>query len=327
MAFNPTQEAKNRALASITLKPDGKPCSIPSDDMAEYVFGGKMPVRNTLFTDALDLIDRETDKLYVEKGFTKPTGSAHNNCHGRWSEALFAFFAWNTIADINSKQTDGTRYVYLRLPNRKGASSEWTSLLLEEKCLASLNDFVLDNTHPIVKKSDHNQLLLIASNPDSIILKFNDEFIRNLHLPLSVSTKFTSITKEGLEKLDTLYTFFRSTVLPSKNLVALLSLKASLRGDRRYQFIREGDNAKSILMYLYTTKADKGLSTAFFSNRFYCFSFESASADDMSVMDAAMSAYVSSPIIDPVWAVDKLFVCLSLSNVTSAIREIVKKSG
>lgn len=116
-------------------------------------------------------------------------------------------------------------------------------------------------------------------------------------------------------------------VLPSKNLVALLSLKASLRGDRRYQFIREGDNAKSILMYLYTMKADKGLSTSFFSNRFYCFSFEAASQDDMNVMDAAMSAYVSSPIIDPVWAVDKLYECLTLSNVTTAIREITKKSG
>ena len=327
MAFNPTPEARARALDSITLTSKGKPCSIPSDDMAEYVFGGKMPTRNTLFKDALKLIDKETDKLYVEKGFRKPEREAHNNCHGRWSEALFALFAWNTIADINCKQTDNTRYVYLRLPNRKGATSEWTSLLLEEKCLASLNEFVLDNTHPIVKKSDHNQLVLIASNPDSIILKFDNDFINGLHLPLSVSSKFTSFTKDDMEKLDNLYTYFRNTVLPSKNLVALLSLKSSLRGDRRYQFIREGDNAKSILMYLYTTKADKGLSTAFFSNRFYCFSFESATEDDMSVMDAAMSAYVSSPIIDPVWAVDKLFVCLTLSNVTSAIREIVKKSG
>lgn len=39
------------------------------------------------------------------------------------------------------------------------------------------------------------------------------------------------------------------------------------------------------------------------------------------------TTYVSSPIIDPIWAVDKLFECLKLSNVSSAIREIVKKAS
>lgn len=322
MALTPTPAA----LAAIT-NPNGTARSVPADQMMEYVYGSNLPKRNTAIRDALKCIDTETNSLYKFKKFAKPDPSALNNCHGRWSEALFALFAWNTIADINSKRQDSTRYVYIKLPNRKNASTEWTSLLLEPNCRRSLNEFVLDDTNPIVKKSDHNRLLLIASNPDAVILKFDEAELTTFGLPFSVSSKFSSFTAADLTNLDSLYTFFKDKVLPSKNLVALLSLKTSLRGDRRYQFLREGDNAKSILMYLYTTKADKGLSTHFFSNRFYCFTFEAASKNDMDVMDAAMSAYVSSPIIDPVWAVDKLYECLTLSNVTTAIRDIVKKSG
>lgn len=326
MAFSPTPAAKASALSAIT-KPNGTARGIPTEEMLEYVYGAGLPKRNTAFRAALNLIDTETNNLYVSKGFKTRDQGALNNCHGRWSEALFALYAWNTIADINSKRKDNTRYVYIKLPDRKNPASEWTSLLLEPNCINSLNEFVLDNSHPIVKKSDHNQLLLIASNPDSIILKFDDNDLNTFGLPISVTSKFSSFTAADLAMLDSLYIYFKDKVLPSENLVALLSLKASLRGDRRYQFIREGDNAKSILMYLYTMKADKGLSTAFFSNRFYCFTFEAASQDDKNVMDAAMSAYVSSPIIDPVWAVDKLYECLTLSNVTTAIREIIKKSG
>ncbi len=326
MAFRPTPSARASALSAIT-NPDGSARGIPADEMLEYVYGTKIPTRNTAIRDALNLIDTETNNLYMAKGFAKRGQNALNNCHGRWSEALFALYAWNTIADINSKRKDNIRYAYIKLPDRKNAASEWTSLLLAPNCISSLNEFVLDNTHPIVNKSNHSQLLLIASNPDAIILKFDNTELNTFGLPISVSSKFSSFTAADLYKLDNLFAYFRNKVLPSKNLVALLSLKASLRGDRRYQFIREGDNAKSILMYLYTMKADKGLSTAFFSNRFYCFSFEAASQDDLKVMDAAMSAYVSSPIIDPVWAVDKLYDCLKLSNVTTSIREIIKKSG
>ena len=326
MAFSPTPAARATALSAIT-NPNGTARSIPTDEILEYIYGACLPKRNTAFRAALNLIDKETNNLYKSKGFTNREQNSLNNCHGRWSEALFALYAWNTIADINSKRKDSTRYVYIKLPDRKNAASEWPSLLLEPNCLNSLNEFVLDNSHPIVKKSDHNQLLLIASNPDSVILKFDDADLNKFGLPISVTSKFSSFTAMELAVLDSLYIYFKDKVLPSENLVALLSVKASLRGDRRYQFIREGDNAKSILMYLYTMKADKGLSTAFFSNRFYCFTFEAASQDDKNVMDAAMSAYVSSPIIDPVWAVDKLYECLTFSNVTTAIREITKKSG
>lgn len=330
MPFRPTAAARSAALATITVDSHGNPCGIPTDSMLEYVFGSMLPSRNTSFKTALKTLDDETDDLYTAKGLRCPSQNAHNNCHGRWSEALFAIFAWNTLADINNKSTDEFQYVYVKLPDRKDNdtySTEWTSLLLKDECLLKLKEFILDDTHPAVKRSDHEQLLLIASNPDAVILRFKKEMMDSFHLPISVTDKITSFTKTDLKALDSLYEYFKDSVMPSSNLVALLSVKSSLRGDRRYQFVREGDNAKSILMYLYTMKADRELSTAYFANRFYCFSFESASRDDMKVMDAAMSAYVSSPIIDPIWAVDKLFECLKLSNVSSAIREIVKKAS
>lgn len=326
MRFKPTQAATNTALAAITLKANGKPNGIPAHEMVSYVFGDKLPPKNGKIRAALDLLDQETEKLYRQKNYPVPGNNAYNNCHGRWSEALFAILAWNTLAEINAKRTDGTRFIFVQLPDRKEKEQEWTSLLLNDDCKTALNEFVLDNSHPIVNKSAHNRLLLIASNPDAVILKYDAAEIQSLNLPLSVTTPFSTFDKDDLSHLDNMYAAFSGKVLPSKNLVALLSLKSSLRGDRRYQFVREGDNAKSILMYLFTRKADKGLSTAFFSNRFYCFSFEETNQQDLDVMDSAMSAYVSSPIMDPIWAVDKLYECTEFSIVQKAIKEIIRKS-
>ena len=68
-------------------------------------------------------------------------------------------------------------------------------------------------------------------------------------------------------------------------------MKNSLRPDRRYQFVREGDNVKAHLMYLKNRRADIITS---FANKFYAVSFNELSQADETITDIASTACVAS---------------------------------
>lgn len=297
--------------------------SVPTDEILELEFGGGPAAFPADISDALDSLDEKARDLYKKQGYSKdiPSKDSLNNCHGKWSEALFAISAWNTLADINSR-SDIDCYVYVKLPPKKSKKTEWLSLLNEE-CSKAIKNFDLDSSNPIVKKSSHKKLTLIASNPDAVLLKFPKKDLQGLALPLDPCSKINNFDVATLSSLANLYSHFYNRVTPSKNLVSFISLKTSTRPDRRFQFLDEGNHVKSVMMYLYAMKADKGLLPEYFTNRYFALCLTKVTESDRDTMDCAMSAYVSAPIITPLWSVDKLYETLSFSDISDHIKDIL----
>lgn len=300
--------------------------SVPTSEILELVFGTSMHSLPGTVADALKDLDREARALYSTQGYPadKPSDDALKNCHGKWSEPLFAITAWNTLAGINSA-SDDYFYVYVKLPPKKNKKTEWLSLL-NENCSKAIRNFDLDSTHPVVAKSAHTKLTLIASNPDAVILKFPKDQLPGFALSLDPSKALGSFDVSTLEKMDTLYESFIKKVTPSANLVCFVSLKTSTRPDRKYQFLNEGNHVKSVLMYLYAMKADKGLTTEFFSNRYFAVCLTKVTDADREAMDCAMSAYISAPMINPLWSVDKLYESLSFTDIPTCVDDILTKA-
>ena len=301
--------------------------SNPTKEMLEYVSASGILAAAATFKDLLVILDDYSRNLFRAQGYSDaPSKDSLKNCHGKWSESIFAVKAWNALATINAK-SDGC-YVYVKLPTRDkneeiNKKKEWLSLL-NENCAKAIRNFDLDKSSPIVAKSSHDRLTLIASNPDAVILKFSKKDIEGLELPIDPCKPISVMDVKTLDLLEEIYSYFYRKVPPSANLVFFISLKPSTRSDRRYQFLEEGNHVKSVLMYLYAMKADRGLTTDFFANRYFAICLSKSTGPDRKVMDSAMSAYVSAPIITPLWSVDKLYDIVFVSDIPTDLDDILK---
>lgn len=294
---------------------------IPSVEILADTYDTDLPDANLTFKEIINNLQEKTKQLFYAKdpALSLPASNAFNNCNGRWAEYVFAAYVWNALAEINRQNTQ-YNYVFVKLPMNSSSSNIWTSLLaptFEEE----LNRFARDSSDPEIASSGHERFLLCSSNPDAIILKYPKGNCGTF--PLSPETDITNLTISVQNNLDSFFTLLRSTVNPYDNLIALLSVKTSTRPDRRYQFVHEGDNVKAILLYLINRGIDRRLNQGFLQNKYYCFSFSSLAEPDFNAMETAMTACLSVPSMPPVWAVDKIFACLSPCQIAEHIRTIL----
>lgn len=302
--------------------------SVPSQEILSYVYNTTLPSGTETFENLIDNLQTETRSLFsLKKPHTpkNPTVNSFNNCNGRWAEYLFSSYAWNKLADINisnvAKQIPIV-YVYVKLPDYKESDTKWTSIF-KNKYQTVINDFDRDSNDPAVSTAGHNYFTLYASNPDGLILKYTMTEYQAIAWPLDPFTKISGLDMDTQNHLDAMFKAATNTVTPSVNLVSFLSMKNSIRPDRKYQFVREGDNIKAHLMYLIQIKADKGLDLKFLSHKYYAVSFKSISQQDKNITDIASSACVASGLIDPIWSVDALLECLDMNAVNNVIERIV----
>ena len=327
--MNCTECIDKEIADSLKEKKKGSTPPIPVLPILAAELANGLPTGDTSIKAFLLRLKERTQRIYNYKKHSCPdlqieVPKNFNNPNGQWSEALFLITIWNLLADYNKKHPN-EQLICINIPDRTNYENEWTTLL-DKKCLISYKNFNLDSSNPIVASSDHKELILRSSNPDSIVLKLDKSVIKSLKLPFKPTEKISSISCNQLEEFLNIFSSLKNKITPSKNLIAILTEKNSLRSDRRYQFVHEGDNIKSILMYLYIMKSDKGLTTKFFNNRFYAIVFDTITNEDIKIEDIAMSACVSSPIMEPVWAIDKIYSCLTFSDIESTFKEILCKS-
>jgi len=323
---------------------------IPAIETLAEVYANSIPDSESSFSDFKKAL-QDKAKNNVETANTilqsrnlptisAPTGSAFNNCNGKWSEYAYAVYAWNFFAELNSKAREDSdtddydSYLYVKLPNSDAGNNDWTHLLVNNITIA-LEAYPQRQSSKITDQADSNygrRFELISSNPDAVILKFPhqiaEEKIRDLHA-LDLYSPIDNMSHDTISNLDALFRCFIESVIPSKNLQCFLSIKTSTRPDRRYQWIHEGDHVKSILQWIQVfssiapTPLDSDLNYTDLNGKFFAISLSKLSGSDENTMNTGTVGSIVSPMLNPVWAVDKLFECITFSQVGPHLQEML----
>ncbi len=311
--------------------------SLPSSELTfdQYI--------NGLQEKAVDNTNAANTYIEMNDGsmVSRPSGPAFNNCNGKWTEVGYAVFAWNALVKINRSAKECANggqhnvFVYVKLPNRTSTDKDWIQLL-DEAITTALIEYPASRNKKINPKSLNfgRPFELISSNPDAVILKFDSLTAGTLWKITKIKnfdpyTTIPCISAEIVGNLDSLFEKFKGTVLPSENLQCFLSVKRSLRPDRRYQWIHEGDHVKAILQWIEVSSVnpvvalDSELKYDDLNGKFFAVSLSKVSKDDHNAMDTGLAGSIVSPSLAPVWAVDKLFECLSFDKIEEQIKQMI----
>ncbi|MEI1755645.1 Cfr10I/Bse634I family restriction endonuclease [Acinetobacter baumannii] len=200
------------------------------------VFIEYMKSKNNIFDffigDALSEIEALVTELAKNLGVTIDKG-AFNKCNGDWYEWLLS------IRAIEFFITNKPNTLLINLPNI--SSFDVMALYKPELC-----EYIFDLREKLKVKNVN----LITSNPDFCIVRLSDqkkiEYLNKLS-----DINFGNLSLEMLEIIDTLYKDFINYA-ELDDIAGYLSVKTSLRPDRRLQLAHEGSLMKALYTHLQT---------------------------------------------------------------------------
>ncbi len=184
-----------------------------------------LPQDNKPITELLSEFDVE-----IRRNYSAVTMGALNNSHGDWYEWLLAIKAWNFYID------NPNSYLCLSLP--KVSSFDIASLYKND-----LYDLVIDLREKVQNSAE---VQLVTSNPDFVLIDTQD-----LDVPSIFNNRIETINEDTLQLIDNSYQNF-IYACDFNSIVGYLSVKFSLRPDRRLQLAHEGSLMKAIYMHLQT---------------------------------------------------------------------------
>jgi hypothetical protein len=199
------------------------------------LLNGLLPDENFFFSELFNKMDENIRAID-----NKITREALSNVHGDWYEWLLAITAWNYFCSNESSN------LAILLPNILQLD---VATLYEDR----LNDLITDLKR---KVADVSEVQLITSNPDFVII--DGSLARML---LNQRRTIDAITPESLSFLELLYKQFIQQC-SFDQILGYISVKTSLRPDRRLQISHEGSLMKALYAHLQTREwitAPKGL--------------------------------------------------------------------
>ncbi len=251
----------------------------------------KLLSNDELFSETLNHLDK-----MIKEGHPKVTQNALNNCHGDWYEWMLACSAWNLRINSNKKA------IALLLLNisRFDVVSLYTDNLYNH--ISDLRQKVksITNVH------------LITSNPDFVIIDPD-----GIELDQSFDHLITEFTTDTIQILEESYRYFIGKCL-FENIIGYLSIKTSLRPDRRLQIAHEGSLMKATYIHLQTREwiiNPRGL-------KYYAASTEVGDADRNALKTVATHSITNVQSL-PQAAVDEVFVINSLIQANQAFDKIL----
>lgn len=266
---------------------DGKPQVLKREAFVE-IRRGRIPEDYERYSDILKELDHA-----IRAVEPKVTSGALNNAHGDWYEWMLTIASWN-VAAINPNLN-----VAIPLPNKK-------TLQLSDLYVEDLSKKI-DDLRQKVEKSTTVQL--ISSNPDFIIIR------RKLAQNLFGTIKpYTKVSVGDLEELNKLWLGLVGKCV-FEDIVGYLSVKSSLRPDRRLQISHEGSLMKALYVHLQTREwiiDPPGL-------RYYAMATKVGEPDRDSLKTVATHsittvASIPEPAVDEVYEVDTLDAALKAFN-------------
>jgi hypothetical protein len=179
----------------------------------------------------------DTEIRNIDSGISR---EALSNVHGDWYEWLLAITAWNYFS------SNDNAHLAILLPN---VTQFDVSTLYESK----LSGLVADLKNKVAEVSD---VQLITSNPDFVIIR--NEVAKDL---LGGTDAIAEINPGRLTDLEHIYQKFIGKCA-FEDIEGYISVKTSLRPDRRLQISHEGSLMKALYAHLQTREwitAPKGL--------------------------------------------------------------------
>nr|1KNV_A Chain A, Bse634I restriction endonuclease [Geobacillus stearothermophilus]1KNV_B Chain B, Bse634I restriction endonuclease [Geobacillus stearothermophilus] len=286
-----------------------------SNCVEEYKENGKTKIRIKPFNALIELYHHQTptgsikenlDKLenYVKdvvkaKGLAIPTSGAFSNTRGTWFEVMIAIQSWNYR--VKRELND---YLIIKMPNVK--TFDFRKIFDNE---------TREKLHQLEKSllTHKQQVRLITSNPDLLIIRQKDLIKSEYNLPINKLTH---------ENIDVALTLFKDIEGKCKwdSLVAGVGLKTSLRPDRRLQLVHEGNILKSLFAHLkmryWNPKAEF---------KYYGASSEPVSKADDDALQTAATHTIVNVNSTPERAVDDIFSLTSFEDIDKMLDQIIKK--
>lgn len=263
--------------------------SINSGNSFSALLNGAIPANGVSFRGLFNAWSQQLQALQVSQ-------NAVNNVTGDWYEWLIAICAWNYRI-----QNPPAR-IAVKLPNV-------TQLNIERLYIPRLQAFISDLR---TKVQNAAQVTLISSNPDFVIIN-----PAGMNLPPQLATPIVDITPLVLNTLDNAYSFFLNQC-NFEQITGYMSVKASLRPDRRLQMPHEGSLMKALYTHLQTREwilDPPGIN-------YYGISAAIGQADIAAMQTVATHSIITVQSL-PVPAVDQLFQIDSVNDANAVFAQIL----
>lgn len=273
---------------------NGQPQILKKEALID-ILGGSLPTRGDSFTEILKKLDAGV--LAVEP--TVKTG-ALSNAHGDWYEWLLAIICWNMAA------ADKDLNLALLLPNK-------SSLDLATLYTPPLHEMIDDLRYKVEESAG---VQLVSSNPDFIFVK--------RQLADEVLGKIDPIGSISMKSIDLISSTYRSLIghCSFEDILGYISVKTSLRPDRRLQISHEGSLMKALYVHLQTRDwilNPPGL-------KYYAMATKVGPKDRESLKTVATHSITTvSSIPEP--AVDEVYEVSDLATASNAFRAILSNAS
>ncbi|HUF03129.1 MAG TPA: Cfr10I/Bse634I family restriction endonuclease [Aridibacter sp.] len=271
----------------------GRKTRINSVDAFCEVRRGKLPGTFEHFTTILEDLDNA-----VRSEFPSVKQGALNKCHGDWYEWLVGITAWNYSIRKNSS------LLLLHLPNK---SSFDLAELYETDLLSHIRDLR-------TKVEKATGVKLITSNPDFVIIDSEG-------LELPDVNQITQLSSTGIISLTSRYKDLIGKCT-FQSVLGYLSVKTSMRPDRRLQLPHEGSLMKAVYAHLQTREwiiDPPGL-------KYYAAAAKIGDKDEEALRTVATHSIVTVSS-EPQAAVDGVFAINSVRNTEKALTKILSQSS
>lgn len=226
------------------------------------------------------------------------TSQALSNCHGDWYEWLLNIVAWKVIA------SNKTKYILVSLPNVTSFSI--FDLYKPE---------VINMVNKLKDRANKQGVQLITSNPDFVLINKNVFFDSNYF------NFDSSLDQQQLAKMDGAYTNYIGKC-DLHDVIGYLSVKHSLRPDRRLQIAHEGSLMKAIYSNLCNTKYSDTPNHVYPPLKYYAATSRATEAD-LNGLKTIATHSLANPDAPMVTAVDKVFICSTVQEAASVFSIIL----
>lgn len=261
------------------------------------VFGDNLPTGT--IKENLDKLEIHTNNAALAQKMMLPNSQAFSNTRGFWFEVFIAVHAWNYRIRHNLSDI-----LIVKMPN---VSSFDFRRIFEEK-----TDKMLKQLEISLLK---NNVRLITSNPDLLIVEQEDLILDEHNIPISCLD-----TKSIMDAVN-LYKVLENRC-HWNSLKAGIGVKTSLRPDRRLQVVHEGNILKSLFAHLKMRNWNREATF-----EYYGASSEIISgADDDALQTAATHTIVNVDSL-PERAVDGLYSLLTFDDIEKMLDTILKRKA
>jgi hypothetical protein len=248
-----------------------------------------------LLGDLGNQVKKAADARYGAGTGGKLDGGLRNS-RGEWLEYVLKIVFWNIAVEFNEGKT-----VIVKLPN---ATQLRFRDLYESRAKGYLEELFVS--------LGNRGMDMQMSNPDFLC-------VTNLADDIDLPSKQVVVSEESLKALDTAYQKLQGRCA-ADSVPFVLTVKTSVRPDRRYQIVHEANVVKSLVAHLAGRFWQQDLYTAF-----YAMVASNVSAADRNALRNPATHTLVQVNWTPVPLVDEVYQIDTVQGVKDIIKKLLEK--